>query len=303
MIELLVIHIVTLHVAVSVDSRGQLTALLQMQTACELSGWLTTQANCNLQSTLSKFVELWRSAKEEESKAHAPSELYKYRTEKHLSNGGQDHGGDENEFARCSDFDDIVHENTLSDPINVGQELAHTVLLVSPTVDVGIKLASIHHAVYTQLVWTSWLWPDSLNPKHDFPKNDRLSGMLLSGYQTMFLFADCLRGTELDCRLSCSHLVAVRDQLKSLTQPTQITTTATYLPAFQNGKYVVVCSVHAAALFVLHDVSFFSAPHDIYQDSNISETTLVAPVLERLAAHVRNLLEMWPENPILTQVE
>ena len=221
-------------------NRGLLTALFQIQTACELSGWLTTQACDVMQLNLTKFVQLWQAANEEESKAQA-SQLYTYRTKKHLSDELLEHGGGKDKFERTSDFEDILHEETLGCSNCDALKCAYPVLKAALTVDLYVKLSSIHHLIYTRSVWRSWLSPGGLNPKGGIFKTGSLRDVLMSGYKTVVMFGDYLRGTELDCKLSCSHLLAVNDQLKSLTCPSEITIAQTTpLVAFQNGKYVIV---------------------------------------------------------------
>ena len=43
-------------------------------------------------------------------------------------------------------------------------------------------------------------------------------------------------------------------------------------------------------------------PFDIYRDPLVSEASQVAPLLGTLVTRVKEVLEEWPENPILTQV-
>ena len=43
-------------------------------------------------------------------------------------------------------------------------------------------------------------------------------------------------------------------------------------------------------------------PFDIYHDPLVSEASKVSPLLGSLVVRVREVLEEWPDNPVLTQV-
>jgi hypothetical protein len=264
-----------------VMERGLLTALLQIQTSCELSGWLTTQANDAIQLNLAKFVQLWQVANEEESNRES-SQLYKYRTEKHLSDEIPENCGGRHRFQRTSDFEDILYEETMGCFKSDMPDGAYTSVKAIHGVDLSMRLSSIHYLIYTKGVWKSWLSPNSLNPnpENGVCKTGSLRDMLISGYNTMVMLGDCLRGAELDCKLSCSHLLSVNDQLRRLTCPSEVTSLTTTLVAFQNGE----------------------APYDIYSDSNIVKVLSVRPVLDHFVNHVVKLLENWPNNPLLCKL-
>lgn len=281
--------------------RGQLAAIALIQTSCEMCGLLETPANDLLQLSLSKVSHLWKIAKEEKSKRHEASPLFKYKTEKHLSDETQNLEIDENEFSRFSDFEDIVNEPSLSDSHHVSQSLTYSLQVVSPLVDLDVRLVSIHHWVYTKLVRTSWIWQRDFDLNASSLNKGKVRSLFAFGYQMVWLFADCLKSSNLDSKLSCSHLLAVNDQLRSFTEPTHVTVSSNHcLVGFQDLEYVLcafLCYIH-----LLQHV-IFSAPYDIYKDSNVNETTSLAPVLGHLSSHITMLLEMWPENPMLTQVK
>ncbi|XP_062522052.1 midasin-like [Corticium candelabrum] len=261
--------------------RGQLAAIALIQTSCEMCGLLETPANDLLQLSLSKVSHLWKIAKEEKSKRHEASPLFKYKTEKHLSDETQNLEIDENEFSRFSDFEDIVNEPSLSDSHHVSQSLTYSLQVVSPLVDLDVRLVSIHHWVYTKLVRTSWIWQRDFDLNASSLNKGKVRSLFAFGYQMVWLFADCLKSSNLDSKLSCSHLLAVNDQLRSFTEPTHVTVSSNHcLVGFQD----------------------LDAPYDIYKDSNVNETTSLAPVLGHLSSHITMLLEMWPENPMLTQL-
>ncbi|XP_040596448.1 midasin isoform X2 [Mesocricetus auratus] len=255
-----------------------MNALLYLRSHVLYKGELDQRALLLFRHLCQEIINEWDEQERiAQEKAEQENSLYRYRT-RSCRTALSEEEEEELELRKLfplheKDFADILMEQTLEEKkgASCGQEEEEATdpALLSQSSMQAVML--IHQQLC--LSFARSLWYQQTVPPHEAK---HFLSLFLSCYQTgASLVTHCypLMGAELNDQLLGSHLMAC------------------------SLSYNTLCGEAASNLMMKPD-----GPYDFYQHPNVAEARQCQPVLQGLLEAVNQLLEDWPEHPVLQQL-
>ncbi|CAH6790218.1 midasin [Phodopus roborovskii] len=255
-----------------------MNALLYLRSHVLYKGELDQRALLLFRHLCQEIINEWDEQERiAQEKAEQENSLYRYRT-RSCRTALSEEEEEELELRKLfplheKDFADIVIEQTLEEKKGASggqeeEEATDPALLSQSSMQAVMQ---IHQQLC--LSFARSLWYQQTVPPHEAK---HYLSLFLSCYQTgASLVTHCypLMGAELNDQLLGSHLLAC------------------------SLSYNTLCGESASDLMMKPD-----GPYDFYQHPNVAEARQCQPVLQGLSEAVNQLLEDWPEHPVLQQL-